>query len=173
MERFELQRAATGWVLRGTILLQCDAGAAEARYEVRCAGDWHTTAADVRVRTASAERSLHLTATEGRWSRDGREFEDVRGCVDVDLSWSPSTNTLPIRRLALAVGARRELSAAWVRFPELSVEPLSQEYARLEERRYRYASAGGAFTALLDVDDEGLVRTYAGGWERVAESPAG
>jgi len=100
-------------------------------------------------------------------SRNGREEEPLRGCVDVDLAWSPSTNTLPIRRLALAVGARREVTAAWVRFPELTLEPLAQEYERLAERRYRYTSAGGTFTAVLDVDDDGVVLEYAGGWQRV------
>ena len=55
-------------------------------------------------------------------------------------------------------------------FPELTIEPLPQRYLRLGERRYRYESAGGAFVAEIEVDDLGLVVSYEGGWERIAES---
>jgi uncharacterized protein len=167
MERFDLLRHPEGWTLRGTILVLADSGPAEAGYEVRCDAAWRTTGADVRLRDEAGERVVGIAVSGSRWSRNGREEEPLRGCVDVDLAWSPSTNTLPIRRLALAVGARREVTAAWVRFPELTLEPLAQEYERLAEQRYRYTSAGGTFTAVLDVDDDGVVLEYAGGWQRV------
>lgn len=103
------------------------------------------------------------------------EIPAVAGCLDVDLAFTPATNILPLRRLRLAVGESREMTAAWVRFPELSVEPLAQRYTRLDERRVRYASRGGAFTAELEVDELGLVVRYPPLWERVAvgSSPEG
>jgi hypothetical protein len=143
---------------------------------------------DVAWRTVNASvislgqgRRLFLRAEEGRWtieegvlgarsSREVHELPDLAGCVDVDLGISPSTNTLPIRRLNLEVGESRELTAAWVRFPELTVEPLAQRYTRLAERRYRYESLVSGFTAELEVDDLGLVISYEGIWRRVAES---
>jgi hypothetical protein len=64
------------------------------------------------------------------------------------------------------------VTAAWLRFPELTLEPLSQRYVRLDERRYRYESQGGSFVAELEVDDLGLVVHYEGGWQRVATSTA-
>ena len=53
----------------------------------------------------------------------------------MDLSATPSTNTLPIRRLALDVGASREVRAAWIRFPSCEIAPLPQRYTRLADRR--------------------------------------
>ena len=35
--------------------------------------------------------------------------------------------------------------AAWVRFPDLTLQPLPQEYIRLADRQYRYSSRSGAF----------------------------
>jgi uncharacterized protein len=96
------------------------------------------------------------------------EVPAVAGCLDVDLAFTPATNILPLRRLALAVGESREMTAAWVRFPDLSVEPLPQRYTRLDERRVRYESRGGAFTAELEVDELDLVVRYPPLWERVA-----
>jgi hypothetical protein len=109
-----------------------------------------------------------LTADDQRrWWSDGKELVDVAGCVDVDISLSPSTNTLPIRRLSLARGEERDVVAAWIRFPDLAIEPLPQRYVRSGESLYRYSSGGGAFTADIEVDDLGLVVKYPPAWERV------
>ena len=99
------------------------------------------------------------------------DLEALHGLIDVDLGFSPVTNTLPIRRLDPAIGEAVAVTAAWVRFPELTIEPLPQRYIRLAERRYRYESAGGAFVAEIEVDDLGLVTAYEGGWRRIAVSP--
>jgi hypothetical protein len=170
LERFELLNDGGAWHLRGTILLRHEGRDFEARYEVRCDEAWRTRGCDVTLREGGGERHLRLAAGEGRWTRDGgTAVPGVEGALDVDLGWTPSTNTLPIRRLRLPAGAHSgPLVAAWIRFPELSVEPLAQDYVRLDERRYRYSSAGGAFTAELDVDEDGLVTRYDRFWERVS-----
>lgn len=171
LERFELLHAADAWHLRGTILAAVGAGAAEVSYEVTCDGAWRTRRADIRLRDDAGERSLAILAAAGRWTVNGRQDDSMRGCVDLDLAWSPSTNTLPIRRLGLEVGgASGPLAAAWVRFPELTVQPLEQEYRRLSESMYRYTSRGGAFAADLEVDGDGLVLDYGGVWRRAGAS---
>src|SRR5262249_38161612 len=168
IERFELQRAGEEWIFRGTVLTLDNHAAAEARYELVCDFAFHTRRAQVSVRTAAAERTLQIEAQDGHWFANGNENLSVKGAIDIDLGWSPSTNTLPIRRMKLAVGkSSGEFNAAWVRFPELVLEPLPQEYIRLADRRYRYSSRGGAFTAELLVDGEGLVVDYQGFWQRV------
>jgi hypothetical protein len=86
--------------------------------------------------------------------------------VDVDLSFTPATNTLPIRRLDLRVGDQAEIEVAWLTWPDLDVRPVRQVYARLEENRYRYTQ--GDFTAELVVDEQGLVLDYEGLWHAVA-----
>jgi uncharacterized protein len=170
LERFALHQDRQGWRLAGTILAAGQPGPVEARYEVACDGQWRTREVRVHLDEAGAARSVHLRVVDGRWQENGREHEAVRGCLDADLNWSPSTNTLPIRRLGLAVGqGSGPLTAAWLRFPQLTLEPLPQEYRRLAERRYRYTSAGGAFTAELEVDEHGLVVDYGDVWRRVCE----
>jgi uncharacterized protein len=168
LERFELCREADGWALRGTILALEEEGSAQASYDVVCDAAWRTIRADISVRSARVSRALHLRVDEGRWFQNGTEMTAVRGCIDIDLSWTPSTNTLPIRRLNLAVGAGSgPLTAAWVRFPQLTVEPLPQEYQRIGEQRFEYSSRGGAFTAVLGVDGEGVVLDYGGVWRQI------
>jgi uncharacterized protein len=85
----------------------------------------------------------------------------------VDLAVTPATNTLPIRRLDLQIGHSASVTAAWIRFPELEIQPLSQRYTRLAKNTYRYESDPG-FSTEIRVDDLGLVTYYRGGWERIA-----
>jgi uncharacterized protein len=168
LERFELVHNHAQWKLRGTIVAFAGDAAAEARYEITCDAGWRTGHAQVWLISEGREQTLEIRAEGGQWFANGREIESVRGAADIDLGWSPSTNTLPIRRLNLGPGEKSgEIVAAWVRFPELALEPLRQEYVRLSERTYRYSSRGGAFTAELLVDENGLVVEYGGFWKRV------
>ena len=70
------------------------------------------------------------------------DLSALHGLVDVDLGFSPVTNTLPIRRLDPAIGEAVVVTAAWV-VSRATIEPLPQRYIRLAERRYRYESGGG------------------------------
>jgi hypothetical protein len=168
LERFELLRTGDEWLFRGTILTLSHDAAAEARYEITCDRSFHTRAANVSVRDAAGKRTLQIATENGRWYENGRENKTVVGALDIDLGWSPSTNTLPIRRLGLEIGQTSgEFIAAWVRFPELTLKPLPQEYLRLGNRKYRYSSRGGAFVAELLVDEHDLVLAYEGFWQRV------
>ena len=168
LERFDLVRAAEGWIFRGTILTLADDTAAEARYEIFCDHSFRTRSANISLVDSNGERNLKIETQNGRWFENGRENKTVGGALDIDLGWSPSTNTLPIRRLKLEIGeSSGEFVAAWVRFPELSLQPLPQEYLRLANRQYRYSSREGAFVASLTVDDDGLIMDYEGFWLRV------
>ena len=100
----------------------------------------------------------------------GASSSTLDRCDDVDLAFSPATNLLPIRRLALAVGATATVRAAWVRVPELTVEVLEQVYTRLGPERYRYESADGAFQRELVVDATGFVLEYPGLWHAEARA---
>lgn len=130
-----------------------------------------TTAVHIRDYRGFAQRQLTLARdAKGHWTVNGVSTPALKGCADVDLGCSPSTNTLPIRRLRLGIGGSRTIPVAWVRFPELAVERAAQTYARLDEFTYRYTS--GAFEAELVADDDGVVAQY-GPWERtgVANGP--
>ena len=134
-------------------------------------GTGSTAAVHVRDLRGFAQRTLTLARNpKGAWTVDGVAAKALRGCHDVDLGCSPSTNTLPIRRLRLGVGGSKTIQAAWVRVPELTVEKSAQTYSRLDEFTYRYAS--GTFEAELIVDEDGVVAQYAA-WERtgVASGP--
>jgi hypothetical protein len=169
LERFRLWQEADAFRLEGRALLAVEGKPLEATYEVVCSGSWATRTARVAVERGTDTRTVELRRDEGdRWWVGGEPLEELDGIADVDLGFTPSTNTLPIRRLSLEVGSASDLRAAWVRFPELSVEVLDQRYVRTGPGGYRYESRGGSFGADLTVDGLGVVVTYGDLWERVA-----
>ena len=163
-----LSHTAEGWLLKGAFVgVLKDQRPMLASYEIHCDEHWLTHRGEVERTIGSDVKTLSLSvASRGVWRSSGQEIPALAGCDDVDLAVTPATNTLAIRRLNLQVGSSASIIAAWVKFPELTVEPLSQRYTRLGKDTYRYASNTG-FSAEIVVDDLGLVTAYPGGWERI------
>jgi uncharacterized protein len=159
-----LERVGRGWRLRGTVLTHEAKEPIELHYAVTVDAAWATTDVEVSVSFAGGE-PREVVELGALWSGKERppEYED---CVDVDLSFTPATNTLPIRRLRLEVGEEADIHVAWLVWPELRVERVLQRYARLAKDRYRYKQDD--FEAELTVDEQGLVLEYEGLWKAVA-----
>lgn len=173
-EACRLFQSARGHTLRGVVAgLLADAPLI-ARYAVHCTPSWDVRSTNVHVEHQGISRSIAIGRDErGVWRINGEESPALSGLRDIDLGVTPSTNTLPIRRLELRPGNEAKLTAAWVHFPELTVRPLEQTYRNLGGGRYQYESRGGDFTADVAVDDQGLVIRYGDLWERSADwSPA-
>jgi len=180
-----LADARSGLYARGTALA-VDPIAYSCRYELRTDPGWATAHLDVTAEGAGWSRSVRLELAAGRWRTTTAEqgsldatlaaaghagaglpgIDDpdlLYGAFDVDLSGSPLTNTLPIRRLGLLkaeTGVSHRLSVAWVLLPSLEVIQADQIYTPLGGNRVRYASE--TFSADLTVDDEGFVVDYPG-----------
>jgi hypothetical protein len=165
-EIVRLDAVDTGWKLSGTAIFAGPPGPCKLDYLVLCDPAWRTNSA--RVRGSAAGQDIDLTVSvdaERTWRLNGSECAAGEGCVDIDFGFSPSTNLLPIRRLQLAVGEDAEVRAAWLSFPSLRFELLSQVYRREAERAYRYESGGGTFVRTLEVNAAGLVTSYPGLWQ--------
>ena len=171
-ELADVWRSGDAWLLSGVALLLHEGRPCRVDYTIRCRADWTTERAIVHARVGSRVTTLAIERTlAGEWRIDHAPADHLAGCDDVDRGFSPSTNLLPIRRLSLGIGEGAPVRAAWVRFPELSLEVLEQHYTRTGEQTYRYESAGGAFRRELIVDDTGLVIDYPGVW--IAERSLG
>src|SRR5262249_25348930 len=157
----------TGWEVAGVAVLVYERQACRLDYVVVCDLQWLTRS--TVVRGWIGDQTINSTVVrdaDGQWELNGRLIEEVAGCSDIDLNFSPSTNLLPIRRLELAVGATAGVRAAWLRFPSFGLEPLDQTYTRVESERYRYESAGGRFVAEVTIDRMGMVIDYGDIWSR-------
>ena len=115
----------------------------------------------------AGSRTITFAHGEEGWKIDGTHAEPLDGCVDVDFSFTPATNTLQVRRLGLEIGESRTLPVAWLSLPTLTVQPLEQTYTRLDASRWRYGDED--FTTELVVDSDGYVLRYGDGiWQATA-----
>lgn len=169
VEHARFERTDSGCEISGLVLIAEQGAPLRVDYRIACDEDWCTRTVEVHTAWQGARRILRLERNPGRrWRRDGEPSPELDGCSDVDLEVTPATNTLPVNRLRLPVGGRQEILAAWVRFPSLRVVPARQSYERLAESRYRYTSLDSGFTAVVDVDGDGVPIDYEGIWRRIA-----
>ena len=144
-------------------------------YEIYCDAQWRLQAVHVNLLNDPSQ-SLHLFIdTEGVWTTEGGKIiSSLHGCLDVDISVTPFTNTLPIRRLTLQPGSVATLNMAYIAIPQMQVKVTEQRYTCLDVTptggRYRFESlkdGTSLFTAELLVDEDGLVLAYPGLFRRV------
>jgi len=157
----------SGWQITGTAAMAHDGQACRLDYVIDCDPHWLTRSAVVSGWIG--QREIDVTVgrnASGEWLLNGNVSDEVSGCTDIDLNFSPSTNLLPIRRLDLEVDEAAKVRAAWLRFPSFTLEPLEQSYKRIQPRVYRYESDGGRFVAQIAVDEMGLVIDYGDIWSR-------
>lgn len=167
LDRCTLDETPGGWRLAGTSLLVIDDAPYEIRYSVVLDDGWGTRTVGAHVQGPDADRRMALTSDgRGTWSVTDQPVLELFGATDADLAWTPATNTVPIRRLGLAVGESGSVVTAHIAFPQHEIERATQQYERLSEATYRYTS--GEFTADLTVDENGFVTRYGDLWTAVA-----
>ena len=168
---FEICRfiySQTGLQLNGAILAVHENQPIEVYYQVFCDSDWRTREVKVQQRNGLVESDLKLSVNDGTWNRADRgRLPELADCIDVDIELTPATNTLPIKRLNLAVGESAEILAAWIRLPTFVIIPAGQRYDRLSESTYRYTSLASGFQAEIEIDRYGLPVRYGNIWERI------
>ena len=178
-----LSKISYGWELEGETNAMIDGLPVEVNYTVRVDREWNTRLVKIKQvhygvvpGYSSTKRCTLKRDPYGRWTassgNDRPRLSGIQSLTDIDIQVTPATNTLPIRRLNLAVGESAGVTAAWFRIPEFRVEPLRQRYTRTAEDTYLYESPDHDFTATLTVDDLGLVITYDPGWVRLASTDA-
>jgi hypothetical protein len=143
-----------------------------AHYILRCDHAWRTRELHVVV-LDDGQPTIHLLADgTGHWTTpNGAALPLLDGCVDVDLSATPFTNTLSIRRLSWQRGQSAELRMVYVEIPSVRLSVERQRYTCLETPgttgHFRFESLPGDFAADLTVDQDGLVVDYPGLFRRV------
>lgn len=128
-------------------------------YRIQLTPNWEVQQVTIVAHLGGEEFTLTLEhRSEAGWFANGERAIELDACTDVDFSFSPSTNTVAIKRLSLAVGEEGTSVAVYVTEPELKIGVLEQRYRRIDDRRYEYRAAD--FTAVIEVDQDSLVTDY-------------
>jgi hypothetical protein len=161
-----LDQHGAGWQLDGTAVFSLDAQPARLAYSAACDASWCALAG--RVSGWIGDRPVELAierAPSGAWTINGQVAPDLDHCVDLDFGFTPATNLLQLRRLALRHGQAAEVPAAWLDVSTGALSILVQRYERRSETTYLYEAPRFTYRELLEVDPVGFVRRYPGLWE--------
>jgi hypothetical protein len=136
-----------------------------AAYELEARGDWVTRRLRVEVGGVGSLELRH--DGKGNWAGVDNAAE-LEGALDCDLALSPLTNLMPIRRHRLhEQPGTADFAMAWVSLPDLKVHRSQQRYEHLAPGRVRFSDDEG-FTAVLELDADGIVDFYPGLARRVS-----
>ncbi|HLU35848.1 MAG TPA: putative glycolipid-binding domain-containing protein [Thermomicrobiales bacterium] len=163
-EHVRLDDGHPGWdVYDSMVIREHDGQVRRGGYTLVVDKAWRTLEIRIMVEQAPGSMAaLHLLANgEGVWAdAEEHRIPELDGCVDVDIQWSPLTNTLPVRRLDLRPGEEQEIRVAYIELPSLTVRPVIQRYTRLNGGRVRYESETRDFARDLQIDEDGFVEHY-------------
>jgi hypothetical protein len=159
-----LLASSSGWRLRGTALFRHETGPAHLQYDVRADGHWRTREGRVDGWVGDRPVRIRVRRLAWGWEVNGAPSGQARECVDLDLGFTPATNLLQLRRLALEVGQAADVPAAWLDVPSGELDVLAQRYERRAATVYWYEAPRFQYRAELDVTAAGFPRRYPGLW---------
>ena len=161
LETLTLRWENEGWTATG------DVGREAVTYVLRVSATWQVR--QFLLFRDLDEPDLWLGADgTGRWGEmNGAHRHDLAGCTDIDLAITPFTNSVPIRRLGLAVGDGAEVTTALVDVETLGVLPVRQRLERLATRRFRRTLLDSGEATDFDVDEYGLVHDEPAAFRRL------
>jgi uncharacterized protein len=171
LEHFRLTYYDDEIVGDGLVIAVIDEKALRAGHVIHCSRQWVVRQVEVEIFDESTPKIALYSDGQGSWTTaTGIPIPELNGCLDVDISFTPFTNTLPIRRLHLTVGASQELAVVYIKVPTMEVKPVKQRYTCLQLYAdggiYRYENVETGFTADLTVDTDGLLIDYPGAFKR-------
>lgn len=161
LENCLIDMTETGAHVRSTIVGVYENKIYQVDYEIRTNAAWETLSVQLESRHSNRTTYLHCESDgKGNWKIDGRDAAQVKDCIDVDISLTPFTNTLPVRRLRWTNGIAQPIRVFYFNILEREVKPMEQRYTRLSGSEYLYENRTSDFKAKLTVDEQGLVIDY-------------
>lgn len=136
-------------------------------YEVALTANWDIK--EVSIKSLLDERIIKLVRKGDQWyDGTGKHLVEFDGVEMVDISISPFTNTLPIKRLQFEGKRPQKVDIIYFDENRFSLRRLQQIYSQADERTYRYQDIElPDFVSNIVVDDEGLVIDFLGMFKRI------
>jgi len=160
MENCILTKTGTGSEIISTIIGDYANQIYKIDYRICANLKWETTFVNIRTQFDNLVNAMTLEKKDGKWSLNGEPKAELGNVPDIDISLTPSTNTLAINRLQLKDGDRQVIEVLYFDIFEKQIKLVKQVYGRLTRNQYVYENYDGSFKAELIIDEQGLVVDY-------------
>lgn len=160
-----LENNQNGWTLFGTSIFQHKFGPTSISYSVECDPHWKT----LRGRVCGISGDQHfnyLVSHEGAgWKLNGNAVPGLEPLVDLDLSFTPSTNLVQLRRVPIPENKPTQLPVVWLDIDTGKLTKLEQTYELRAEMQVWYEAPSVGYRGLLELAPNGFIRRYPNLWE--------
>lgn len=130
-------------------------------YCIRTNRKWETVFFEIDSKPSTHFQFVRFESDgEGNWIWNGKRAEQFHGCIDVDISLTPFTNTLPVNRLGLNPQQSKVIKVIYCNLLKQQIKPVRQKYTCLSNTEYHFENIPKDFEATIQVDDTGLVVDY-------------
>lgn len=164
-----LERTPDGWQLRGAAVFRHEGTPTYLHYRVDCDLAWQTRTGEVEGWVGGRPVAVRVERrADGVWWLNGSAVPGLPDCVDLDFGFTPATNLLQLRRVALTPGQDADVPVAWLDVPGAVLRRLEQRYqlraATADGATYAYEAPRFGYRAELQVDAVGFALEYPGLW---------
>lgn len=161
-----LEGCDSGRQIVGTAVFLHEGVPSQLAYRVICDLGWRTQQGQVYGWFGEKTVDFSVTRmTDGAWTMNGAAVAGLQNCIDLDFGFTPATNLLQLRRLALPPGQAVNVLVAWLGISTGTLEVLNQRYERRTEATYWYEAPKFEYAAMLEVTPDGFISRYPGLWE--------
>jgi uncharacterized protein len=123
--------------------------------------NWETIYLSLTTEVAdNKQHFIFLGDGNGNWTSEGIPASEFEGCIDVDISLTPFTNSLPINRLQWEKDKCQQINVLFVDVLGGTVTRRQQRYTKLSKAEFRFENVPNDFEAVITVDEFGLVVSY-------------
>jgi len=161
-----LEELPSGWRLNGAAVFLHRGEPVNLSYAVRCDHGWRASYGRVfgAVGGQTVDYVIQRRSDHG-WTLNGERVDSLDHLDDLDLSFTPATNVLQIRRVALPLGEAVRLPAAWFDFDSGALSELEQIYECRNACAFDYRAPDVGYEGTLELSPNGFIRIYPGLWE--------
>lgn len=135
-------------------------------YQVNLDSNWITKKVMLNVNQRALE--LHSDGRGNWFNSEGVGIETLKGCMDIDISATPFSNSLPINRLQWTSNQTENFHMVYIAVPSLEYKkvPQSYQYLRKEDGLRYFLYRCYDYETTIAVDSSGLVVDYPGVFNR-------
>lgn len=136
-------------------------------YELQLTTSWIVYSVEVNINSNDIQQSVKLMHNKaGEWTDASlRVVHELDSCIDIDISLTPFTNTLPVKRLCFKTGESREIKVLYIDLHSFEVRAAPQRYTYQGNNHFIFESLDTGYKNEITFTPDGFVRNYPGLFE--------
>jgi uncharacterized protein len=149
--------------VESTVISSFETGFCSPQYLLIINKDWSIQSFEIDCRFAGDKNNWVVKGIRNdHWIINNKPIPAFNECIDIDISLTPFTNTLPINRLHLLNGRAAIINVLYIDIEKRTITAKEQRYTKLENNKYKFETLPKDFEAVINVNSAGIVTNYPG-----------